>query len=401
MFDLDRRVVLLEDQPAAGQVGAAEQPEQDGAGVHPPLGQQVVRLERRARRRGGPAMGRRRGQPIVDDRVAGQRRRRDPGQLDRARIRPAVGIQAAAHDRDVAVGGDPADRRRGQAPAAADGPHRGLALGSDDRQHPLLRLADHHLERRHAGLAARDGVEVDEDAGAGPVGRLGGRAADPAGAQVLEPLDAGRRSISSSDASISSFSANGSPTWTVGRFDGSSSAKVALARTEAPPIPSRPVVEPNRMARLPGPGAAARVSRPAVEQADGHHVDQRIAAVGRVEDELAADRRHADAVAVAADAGHDAAHEVARPRVGRVAEAQGVEDRDRPGAHREDVAQDAADAGRRALVGLDRAGVVVRLDLERDGQAVARSITPAFSPGPATTPGPAVGSVRSSGWELL
>ncbi len=67
------------------------------------------------------------------------------------------------------------------------------------------------------------------------------------------------RSISSRLASMSSFSANGSPTWTLGRLEGSSSVKVALARTEAPPIPSRPVVEPNRTTRLPGPGAAASV----------------------------------------------------------------------------------------------------------------------------------------------
>ncbi len=55
-----------------------------------------------------------------------------------------------------------------------------------------------------------------------------------------------RRSISSRLASISSFSANGSPTWTVGRLLGSSSWKVAEARTLAPPMPSRPVVDPNR-----------------------------------------------------------------------------------------------------------------------------------------------------------
>ena len=53
------------------------------------------------------------------------------------------------------------------------------------------------------------------------------------------------------------------------------------------------------------------------------------------------------------------------------AEAQRVHDRDRPRAHREDVAHDAADAGRRALVGLDVGRVVVRLDLERDGPALA------------------------------
>ena len=59
---------------------------------------------------------------------------------------------------------------------------------------------------------------------------------------------------------MSSFSANGSPTWTDGRFEGSSSVNVALARTDAPPIPSRPVAEPNSTTRLPGPGAAASVS---------------------------------------------------------------------------------------------------------------------------------------------
>ncbi len=67
--------------------------------------------------------------------------------------------------------------------------------------------------------------------------------------------------MSSRLASIRSFSANGSPTWTDGRLDGSSSVKVALARTDAPPIPSRPVAEPNRTTRFPGPGAEARVSR--------------------------------------------------------------------------------------------------------------------------------------------
>jgi hypothetical protein len=42
-----------------------------------------------------------------------------------------------------------------------------------------------------------------------------------------------------------------------------------------------------------------------------------------------------------------------------------------PRAHGEDVAQDAADAGRRALVGLDERGVVVALHLEDRGQPVA------------------------------
>ena len=71
-------------------------------------------------------------------------------------------------------------------------------------------------------------------------------------------------------------------------------------------------------------------------------------------------------VSVRADAG-DRAVEV---MVGR-AEAQPVEQRDRPRAHGDDVAQDPADAGRRALERLDGGRVVVRLDLERDRLALA------------------------------
>ena len=61
-----------------------------------------------------------------------------------------------------------------------------------------------------------------------------------------------------------------------------------------------------------------------------------------------------------------------RPRevVVRRAEAEPVEQRDRPRTHRRDVPQDPADAGRRALERLDGGRVVVALDLERDGQPV-------------------------------
>ena len=56
--------------------------------------------------------------------------------------------------------------------------------------------------------------------------------------------------------------------------------------------------------------------------------------------------------------------------VGR-AEAQHVEAGDRPRPHREHVAQDAADPGGGALVGLDEGGVVVALHLEHDREPVA------------------------------
>jgi hypothetical protein len=51
-------------------------------------------------------------------------------------------------------------------------------------------------------------------------------------------------------------------------------------------------------------------------------------------------------------------------------EAERVQSGDRTGAHREDVAQDAAYARRRALVRLDEARMVVRLHLEDGGEAI-------------------------------
>ena len=107
-------------------------------------------------------------------------------------------------------------------------------------------------------------------------------------------------------------------------------------------------------------------------QAEAHRVDQAVLLVGRLEVDLAADGGHADRVAVVADAGDGVLEQVARALgVGGLAEAQRVEHRDRPRADREHVAQDPADPGGRALEGLDRARVVVRLDLEGDAEPAA------------------------------
>ena len=54
------------------------------------------------------------------------------------------------------------------------------------------------------------------------------------------------------------FSANGSPTWTAGRLAGPPSSKVSLASTETPPMPSPPVLAPNRITLFPAPDALAR-----------------------------------------------------------------------------------------------------------------------------------------------
>src|SRR5437763_938924 len=78
----------------------------------------------------------------------------------------------------------------------------------------------------------------------------------------------------------------------------------------------------------------------------------------------------ADEVSPAAPA-DDPGYQMSSHRMVGVAEAQRVQHRNRPRTHRKDVAQDAADPGRRALVGLDERGMIVALDLEDDGVAVA------------------------------
>ena len=100
------------------------------------------------------------------------------------------------------------------------------------------------------------------------------------------------------------------------------------------------------------------------QQADAHRVDEAVRRVDLVEDDLAADVRHADRVAVGADPA-DGAREMVVGAPKRSPSSK----RDRPGAHRDDVPQDAADTGSRSLERLDRGRVVVALGLERDGEA--------------------------------
>ncbi len=59
------------------------------------------------------------------------------------------------------------------------------------------------------------------------------------------------RSTISSEASINSFPANGSPICTLGRESSLPSSSVALASTLTPPIPSRPVAAPYRTIKEP------------------------------------------------------------------------------------------------------------------------------------------------------
>ena len=116
----------------------------------------------------------------------------------------------------------------------------------------------------------------------------------------------------------------------------------------------------------------AGTAQPVVRnQADAHGVDDGVVGVAAIEMDLAADGRAAEAIAVAADPGDHAVEEVAvMSRIER-AKAQRIQNRNRSGAHREHVAEDAAHTGGRPLIRLDRRRVIVRLDLEDHRQSIA------------------------------
>ena len=178
---------------------------------------------------------------------------------------------------------------------------------------------------------------------------------------------------SSRQHSTSSFSVKGSPTCTLGRF-ADSPARLAEGRAGQHRGPAHAV----RAGR--GPEQDHLVTRPAgrrdLQVAVPHHphaerVDQRISRVARVEVELAADVGQAQAVPVKRDAADHAGQHPAGVGGRGWPEPERVHHRDRARAHREDVADDAANAGGGALMGLHVRRVVVRFDLEGDRVALA------------------------------
>src|SRR5438552_633368 len=184
-------------------------------------------------------------------------------------------------------------------------------------------------------------------------------------------------------ASSSSFSVNGSPTWTWGLRRSLSSVSSSEAN-EAPWMPSRPVREPRQLlggerGAVDAVAARARAHDqhyvadavggrldqvPFLEEAHAHRVNEGVAAVARAEVDLAPQRRNAHAVAVVAHALHHTGAEVAVARLVQRAEAEAVENRHGPGAHGQHVPQDPPHPRSRPLIRLDGRWMVVGLDLE-------------------------------------
>jgi len=272
-----------------------------------------------------------------------------------------------ARDEMAGVGGL-ADHREVELPFLEDAFGDGLGAGLQHHQHAFLAFRQQHLIGGHGVLADGHEIEVEVDTDPAFVCHLNRGRGEPGGAHVLNGDDG------------------------VFRHELQAGFQQELlgervAHLHGGPFLLRRVVElrgrhggaVNAVAA--GLGAhidhgEADALRGGLEDAasvhdpNAHGVDQNVVVVASIEIRLAADRGHAHAVAVVPDAGDDAGHQV--PRLGMVgcAETQRVQIGDGPGAHRKDIAHNAADAGRRTLIGLDVRGVVVALHLEDGSLAV-------------------------------
>src|SRR5271157_1303680 len=256
-----------------------------------------------------------------------------------------------------------------------------FAAPGGHQQHPLLALGEHDFIGGHAGFALRDEVQLDVESDAAAGAHLAGGTGQPGGAHVLDADDG---------AGLHGFKAG---------FE-EELFHERVANLDVGPLGLRAFAElfaghggavdavaaglgadvDDWVARAAGFGVEDFVL---ADQAEGEGVDQRVAAVAGLELGFAAQIGHAETVAVGGDAADHAFDNgvVAgdEPPLFRVLveffadrpEAERVHDSQRPRAHGEDVAQDAAHACGRALKRLDVAGVVVALDLEGAGPAFA------------------------------
>ncbi len=241
-------------------------------------------------------------------------------------------------------------------PLRADGQERVHLVRCDDRAHPLLRFTGQDLHRVHAIGPQRHLVQIDEHA-AVPCGsefRSGTR--QPGRAEVLDPdhQPGGHHFEGAFDqhllregvADLDARQLATSRTGVVVVERGGGEHRRAADPVEAGGRP----VEDHLVA---GAGRLGGVEVGRAQYSDRAGVDQRVAGVRRVEHHLAADVGQPQRVPVPADPGNDPGYDaLGVRRIGR-AEPQLVHHGDRSRPHGEDVADDAADAGRRSLVGLD------------------------------------------------
>ncbi len=344
----DVTVVLLPDPALRRHVGAGDDLQY---GVVPAFGRRHFRrVEARLQFRLDP-------RAVIQGRVVEQR-----GQ------RHVADHIAVVLQHQMAGVGRLADNGEVQSPFLEDAIADIFKAGLQHGQHPLLAFRQHHLIGGHAGFALGHLVQIQLDADAALARHLDGRRGQARRAHVLNGGHGARshqlqrgfdqQLLGEGVADLHRGALGVRLIVELGRGHGGAVDAVAAGLgAEIDHVVAR--FRRGRIIDFIGAG-----------QADAHGVDQDVAVVALVEVRLARNGRHADAVAIAADAADHALDQTLRLLMRRIAEAQGVQQGHRARAHGEDVAHDAAHARRRTLIGFDVGGVVVALHLEDAGVAV-------------------------------
>ena len=293
------------------------------------------------------------------------------GELARGDFDGDIVAFADAHH---AVVVDHADVGVGEIPFFKDGADFVFLAFFDDDEHAFLGLGEQDFVGGHAGLAFRHEVDIDFNACAATAGGFAGRAGEACGAHVLDTRDAAAGEEFEAGLEKEFFAEGVADLYGrsvflgfLGEFAGSEGGA-----GEAVTTGFGSDIE-NGISHALGGSACDLLM---LEDAEAEDIDERITRVAVVEIDLAADGRDANAIAVVGDAIYHAGEETA---VGggllgvaaNIAEAEGIHREHRAGAHGEDIADDAANAGGCALEWLDGARVVVALHLECDGPSIA------------------------------
>ena len=273
-------------------------------------------------------------------------------------------------DQTVVFCGDFADLCAVDVPLGADFLEFLDVFRSHDSAHALLGLGGEDLRGGHILRAQRDGVEVDAHATVAGCRQLGRRARQTRAAEVLDADD---------DIGAVELQAALDEDLLRERVADLNCGQLALRalleglgrqdRHAADAVKTRAGTEEHDLIARAGSECELQVLD--LQRAHAQRVDQWVTRVGGIKRGLAADIRQTERVAVATDARDDARQDaLGVVRVSRT-EAQLVHHGDRARAHGHDVADNAADTGRRTLVRLHVGGVVVRLDAERHRVAAA------------------------------
>ena len=246
-----------------------------------------------------------------------------------------------------------------------------LASGPCDHEHPLLRFAEHHLVGRHPFSAARHGVEVNAHPDTTLRRDLAHGAGEPGSAEILQRLD---------DVLLDELERRFHQQLLeerVAHLDRRALVLASLAefkgreqRCAGDPI--SPGVGSDEVDRAPGTRRVGEAELVPLHEPDAHRIHERVPHIAGLKGDVPGDVGDPDAVAIRANAADDATHETAGAQLVRHPEEERIQQRDRPSAHREHIAEDPAHARGRALIRLDRGGVVVALHLERAQEPVTQ-----------------------------